>query len=281
VKRRPELTHRQVIDKILRRLAEAEQPLSPALDFYYQILRAQHAGPLPDFSDNVASLRDLAPRRLAQGIPMLGFQDLAVNWAALQTLLQKIMEITRAFVAATPEEDDQLVSMQGNRVALEASARAWFDSGTLSSKPSGILPLVASLLQAVLYPLLAAYAEALLPLAGQHAWNHRHCPVCGGAADFAFLEKEKGERWLVCSRCDAQWPFYRIACPCCDNRDHQTLSYHTDDTQRYRLYVCDQCRSYIKAIDLRQASSEVLLPLERVITLDLDRQAYELKYTRS
>ncbi|GAG10243.1 unnamed protein product, partial [marine sediment metagenome] len=35
----------------------------------------------------------------------------------------------------------------------------------------------------------------------------------------------------------------------------------------------------LKAIDLRQAASEVLLPLEWVATLDLDRQAYELGYS--
>ena len=46
----------------------------------------------------------------------------------------------------------------------------------------------------------------------------------------------------------------------------------------YRLYTCDECKCYIKAIDLRKAGTDVLLPLERVMTLDMDRQAVEAGY---
>jgi len=37
-------------------------------------------------------------------------------------------------------------------------------------------------------------------------------------------------------------------------------------------------RVYIKAVDLRQAEHDVLLPLKWITTLDLDRQACELWY---
>ena len=106
-----------------------------------------------------------------------------------------------------------------------------------------------------------------------------NCPVCGGVADFAYLEKEAGARWLMCSRCDAQWLFQRLECPYCGNADHKTLAYFTDDTELYRLYICDECKSYIKAIDLRKTTSDVMLRLERVVTSDLDRQAQEKGYT--
>ena len=42
--------------------------------------------------------------------------------------------------------------------------------------------------------------------------------------------------------------------------------------------VCDRCKNYLKAIDLRQAKSEVLLPLERLYTLDIDSQAQQYGY---
>ena len=57
------------------------------------------------------------------------------------------------------------------------------------------------------------------------------------------------------------------------------LAYFTDDEGLYRLYVCEQCKRYLKAIDLRQAQAEVLLPLERYYTLDLDAQAQEQGYS--
>ena len=114
----------------------------------------------------------------------------------------------------------------------------------------------------------------------QEAWYKRYCPVCGGGPDFAFLDKERdGARWLLCSRCDAQWLFYRLVCPHCGNDDQHSLAYLTDDTGLYRLYVCEKCRRYLKTIDLRKTEAEVLLPLERILTLDLDRQAHESNYT--
>ena len=54
--------------------------------------------------------------------------------------------------------------------------------------------------------------------------------------------------------------------------------YFADDEDLYRLYVCEQCHKYIKTIDLRHTESEILLPLERVLTLDMDRQAQEKGY---
>ena len=145
-------------------------------------------------------------------------------------------------------------------------------------KNRDIKPLTFSLLQASLHPLLNVYASELLPSVKQESWYRRYCPVCGGSPDFASLDKERGARWLLCSRCDAQWLFYRLICPFCGNEDQKTLAYFADDRSLYRLYVCEKCRGYIKAIDLRQTESEILLPLERILTLDMDRQAQELDY---
>jgi hypothetical protein len=39
-----------------------------------------------------------------------------------------------------------------------------------------------------------------------------------------------------------------------------------------------KCHRYIKAIDLRKTEAEILLPLERIVTMDLDRQGEEAGY---
>ena len=109
-------------------------------------------------------------------------------------------------------------------------------------------------------------------------WRRRLCPVCGGRPDLAYLDAEAGARWLMCCRCDAEWLFQRIQCPYCGTQDQRALGYFTDDAGVYRLYTCDKCKTYIKALDLRKAEGEVLLPLERVMTLDMDRQAAEAGY---
>ncbi|MBA7684396.1 Protein FdhE [subsurface metagenome] len=72
--------------------------------------------------------------------------------------------------------------------------------------------------------------------------------------------------------------FQRLECPYCGNQNQAALAYFTDDEGLYRLYVCEQCHTYIKAVDLRRTESQVLLPLERVMTLDMDREGQEKGY---
>ena len=84
---------------------------------------------------------------------------------------------------------------------------------------------------------------------------------------------------MICSRCDAEWLFQRLQCPYCGTTDQNALSYFTAGDELYRLYVCEQCKHYLKTVDLRQAKSEALMPLERLLTLDMDRQAQEQGYS--
>jgi FdhE protein len=138
--------------------------------------------------------------------------------------------------------------------------------------------LMEACISAALTPFMAAHSEALSELVAQELWRRKSCPVCGGSADFAFLEREAGARWLMCSRCSMEWLFQRIQCPYCGTQKHQSLAYRTNSQGIYQLYTCEDCRCYIKAIDLRKAGSEVLLPLERILTVDMDRQAREANY---
>ena len=136
-----------------------------------------------------------------------------------------------------------------------------------------------AIIQATLKPFLVSHAKALIDFIDQERWRRRYCPICGGRPDFAFLDNEQGTRWLLCSRCDAEWLFQRLQCPFCGTHDQKALAFFTDDAGLYRLYVCEQCKHYLKTIDLRQAKSEVLLPLERFDTLGMDTQAQQQGYS--
>jgi len=276
------ITDAQVIDKIFSKLAEAKRPLPRSLEFYRQVLTAQQKAKMSDLSSSLKALTEKAPQRLAQGKPILTFREISVNWPEIQKLFREVARLSDEYISPTPEETEELNRIGSDLTILKEAAKTWFAIGTLSRKSviknKDIKPLTGSVLQASLHPWLAAYANVLLPLVRQESWHKRFCPVCGGGPDFAFLDKEKGARWLLCSRCDAQWLFPRLVCPYCGNDDQKTLAFFTDDKSLYRLHVCEECRRYIKAIDLRQTEAEILLPLERILTLDMDRQAYELKY---
>jgi len=278
---RQEVTHKQVIDKILNKMAEAEQPLPSYLELFHQIINVQNQSNIPDLSQSLANLKEKAPQSLGKKKPILSFGDLVIDWTETQDLLQKIVGLTKEYLSPTLEETAELDRICTDRALTNDTSKEWFESGTASNKgkkSSDMSPLTASVLQATFYPLLTTYSSELSPMIKQELWYQRYCPVCGGSPDFAFLDKERGARWLLCSRCDAQWLYHRLVCPYCSNDEQKTLAFFTDDKGLYRLYVCDKCHHYIKAIDTRKSEAEILFPLERVLTLDMDRQAQEMKY---
>jgi FdhE protein len=275
--------YRPVIDKILNRLAEAKQPLPSSLEFYHHILNVQIKNKLPDLSDISIQLETKAKQNLSQGKPVLTFSDLKIDWESFQKLYNELSTLTVESLEPAVDDIDELKQICVDIKSFKEAAKTWFGSKTLSreslTKHKNVHPLASSIFQAAFYPLLSTYADKLLSLVPQDSWYKKYCPICGGGPDFGFLDKEEdGARWLLCSRCDAKWLFYRLVCPHCGNDDQKTLAYFTDDAGLYRLYVCEKCRRYLKVLDLRKTEAEILLPLERILTLDLDRQAHESNY---
>jgi FdhE protein len=109
-----------------------------------------------------------------------------------------------------------------------------------------------------------------------HPWDKGFCPICGSAPGFSLFEDE-GQRVLFCGFCWHQWPAQRIYCPLCENKDSNTLHYYFSETEKdYRIDVCDSCKTYIKAVDKRNADRRIYPPLEFVATLHLDIKAQEM-----
>ncbi len=210
---------------------------------------------------------EVARQRLEAGQPLISFAELILDEALLKDTFSKVLAIFRSY----PELFEQLPA--GLPADLAALVKAWFEGTESVAEP------LASIIHATLKPFLVSQARVMRPLIDPARWRRGYCPVCGGRPDFAYLEKEFGNRWLACARCDTEWLFQRLECPFCGTQNQNALAYFTDETGLYRLYVCEKCRGYLKAIDLRQTRAEVLLPLERLETLDLDRQALEQGYT--
>ena len=273
-------------DEILKRLEEEgkKEGFDPRfLEFYQRLLRIQTLfeqrldKPKPSLSDKAAR------ERLERGLPLINFDELALDWPLLQEVFN---EVTAAF-ADFPElfgEIPQNLKEVSEATLIKEVVKEWFEEAKLPDAIAGgevNKRLLEAIIHATLRPFLTSQAKALLGFVKQEYWRRSYCPICGGSPDFAFLDKEIGARWLLCSRCDTEWLFQRLECPYCGNKDQNTLAYFTDDKGLYRLYVCEQCHTYIKAIDLRHAQSEVLLPLERIITVDIDRQGQEKGYQPS
>ncbi len=79
------------------------------------------------------------------------------------------------------------------------------------------------------------------------------CPFCGARAMAAVLrgEGDGAKRFLLCSLCALEWEFVRIRCPGCGCTDKDKLPvFTTPDFDYIRIEACDECKVYVKAIDL-------------------------------
>ena len=225
--------------------------------------------------------RDAISSLLMQGKPVLTFDDLGLDWSLLEELFRAAVRILIGESADSQENSKRLNQLAANTPLLRQVARDYYNDIPLSATATEHCidtPLMEACISAALAPSLAAQSEALSELVAQELWRRKSCPICGGLADFAFLEKDQGAKWLMCSRCRMEWLFQRIQCPYCGTQKHESLAYRTNSQGLYRLYTCEECHCYIKAIDLRKAGSDVLLPLEGILTVDLDRQAKEANY---
>jgi formate dehydrogenase maturation protein FdhE len=265
---------------VLQKQEKEEGKLPLLLEFYRALLQTQ---------DRVrASMGTLEPTisanaiqsRLSHGQPLVKFDELALDRPSLRKVFVEVAAVFGQYPRLFGEMPPWLTNQNTGKPLTKKAVRAWYDGKAL---PSALLEginenLIKTIILSTLHPFLAAHAEALADAIEPDSWHMNFCPVCGGMPDIAYMEKTVGARRLVCSRCDAEWQFHRIECPYCRTQEQTSLSFLADEENFYRLYLCENCKCYLKVIDLRKTEAEVFVPLERLYTLDLDRQAHERGY---
>ena len=270
--------------QVLKRLEEWDSSTShssKSLKFYKKLLNIRADVESRIISPKVKIRKEVIASRTTSGLPLLRFEELEFDWPLVEDTF------VRTETAFTNYREDlgqvlQKPTEQKPRLRKE-TIEAWFEDNRLPAEAVSdnvSEHLLATIIPQTMMPFLASYAQVLIGAVDQELWQRGYCPVCGGIPDFAFLEKEVGARWLLCSRCDAQWLFRRLVCPYCGNNDHKSLSYFVGENGPYRLYVCEQCHCYLKTIDLRKVedTADILLPLERLITIDMEHQGQEKGY---
>ena len=272
-------------NKIIERLEEEgkKKGLPPRLvEFYQKLFSIQSKTERQIGKINLGLKKETINERLERGLPLISFDELVLDWSLLNDSFAQVTANFADYSDLFGELPKSLRQPKSHPSLPKRVARAWFKRARLPSTiavdNSSEYLLLEATIHATLKPFLVSHAKALIGSVNQERWRREYCPICGGKPDFAFLDKERGARWLLCSRCDTEWLFQRLQCPYCGTQEQSDLAYFTDDEGVYRLYVCEHCHKYIKAVDLRSTESEVLLPLERVLTLDMDKQAQEKGY---
>jgi FdhE protein len=267
--------------QVLKKLEEwqgREAISSSFLDFYKELLNIHIWVETILEKPQLQLSTKVAKKKLLGGKPLLSFEEFEVDWPLVDRVFKKVITVFSEYPQIVNRVPVKLVSQSPK--LLKDTARIWLAGSYLSTRShSGHAEQdIDAVVHATLKPFLVNYSSYLVRKVDQTSWRKCYCPVCGRAPDFGFLERADGKRWLLCSRCDAHWLFQRLECPFCLNKNHDLLSFFSYDNGRYRLYVCDKCHSYIKVIDLRQTTENVLLPFERLVTYGMDYQALDKGY---
>jgi len=136
-------------------------------------------------------------------------------------------------------------------------------------------------IRASIAPSIQACLNQLCEKIDPEIWRKGYCPVCGSVPYLNLLKGDHGKRYLICSYCEYQWGFDRMICPFCNNQNPESLHYfYGEGEEAFRINLCDQCRQYIKSIDM--GNMDGLFPaLEDLATIHLDLIAIQKGYQRS
>ncbi len=256
----------EIVLKTLEALGKTSLPES--IELYIRLTRLQFEARSDIEIKKTHPSQNEINERVGLGIPVLKFNELQLDWAKVEDLFKQALSTIAKYSASIDSE---------SAVPLKAIVELWYNKQSFSYDGMDEEVLAVAIHSAV-RPFLAKWAEELSSRISQEQWRRGYCPVCGGTPNFAYIEQEHGARYLCCPRCDAEWLFQRIECPFCRNSEQKNLAYFTDQDGRYRVYTCEKCRGYLKAVDLRKGNKDIVIPLEWVKTLDLDRQACERGY---
>jgi FdhE protein len=141
---------------------------------------------------------------------------------------------------------------------------------------------VTFVVEAVLQPLAGLITSRIEGTGGPGAAVSTDCPRCGSLPVVAVLREEGhgAKRHLVCGLCLHEWPYVRLACPSCGEREFEKLPVYTaEQWPAARIEACDTCRTYIKALDATRDG--LIVPVvDDLATVALDLWAREQGYKR-
>lgn len=171
-----------------------------------------------------------------------------------------------AFELAGMASSQEVCAVRRRQHDATALALAWVAGDRLPSDPAKRLARrAAALLGSAVLRNAAAQVLAVAPTDG---WERASCPCCGGMPDLAFVVR--GQRRIVCSRCDTSWRAASGGCLACGAEYEPTLVRIRSPYLGYTLVMCNACGHYLKE---RGAGAQCEPLLERELTAQLDAAA--------
>lgn len=224
---------------------------------------------------------DLVEKKLEGGLPLI---DFAQGGFDLDESKKYFLSLLKIAEKRTPEETKEVIERLEDGT-IDYAEMICDSFSTLPCEEASdeddenVFDLLGFLIEESLRPALEVISEKYGKIIEKSQWSEGYCPVCSREPKIGELKDEEGRRYLFCSQCGLEWPYKRIKCPFCGNEDQQALAYFTiEDEEKYRVDVCNECKRYIKTVDLRDTKGEVNLDVEDIATLHLDILANDEGY---
>jgi FdhE protein len=217
---------------------------------------------------------------MRRGDRLVDFPDVQLEWSDFRLVFRQTADVLRRYEVIEPADHTaiQLIARDGDRLQAVTSdyyRRTPRPDAAVAAGPAAPA-MLDQVLALALRPFLARCADVWMTRVDPAGWNRPWCVICGGEPDFSVLPSS-GDRWLICGRCTAQWPF-TTACPFCGNDEPGGVTSFASRDGRYRVYGCNECRKYLKAYDARGTGRPVMPLVDTIATLPLDAAAIQRGY---
>ncbi|MCY4635154.1 MAG: formate dehydrogenase accessory protein FdhE [Acidobacteria bacterium] len=255
-----------------------------------------HAAELLAFYDDVLALQEPLYAKALKSRWLEAVE--AADGRAPRLRLERLPERSRdrdfsRFVRAIPASATDVLRAMAERLMTEPAAMSALLSAVLAREPvdavAARVGCDAAALEFFPRAFVQPVAEALagqtdLDLSGARDESgddtvagsddaRAACPCCGAAPVAAVLRDEpeiKGRRTLLCSLCLTEWAYPRTRCPACGEQRAEKRPHHVSESWPHiRVEECGSCRTYIKAVDLREVGLAVPV-VDELASIDLD-----------
>lgn len=223
---------------------------------------------------------ELSPKN--ENMPLIEQLDLKVSIPKFNSWVLELMELLSEKQPSLKDEMGRLKELLKDETLKRwvkevlAFNEYYFNHFAKTEKVSEWLPqfLAEQAIRPYLRTVAEVYAEDLP--------NFKHtgiCPCCGEPVRLARLEGKVGKKVLYCPRCYASWTEKRTKCSHCGVDHDEKMKYlHLENDPTMQLYVCEDCKGYVKVIDEKQALKKEEPALLDLNTIYLDILAQEKGY---
>ncbi len=284
------------ISKIASLLKELRPAYKELIDFYEEIFIAQEESKAELDLDPIIIKPDMFKLKIDNGISLIDPSEFIIDSKQAKELLIQLCNIAKKRAPHLNDSAEKIITkLSNNNFEVEPlfSSLLKNDYEVLKNISKhldinedillffgfeAISPCIQNCSEQLSHYFKSSRDVKQIQEGKESVWKKGTCPICGNIAQMGCFS-QNGEKYLICSFCLHRWKTSRMGCSLCQNREKDKQHYFFNEEEKeYRVDLCDNCKQYVKIVDLRELTRTFYPPLEQLCTIHLDMQAEEQGY---